>query len=381
MTREIHWLLAAILAVVLMGCRPQPRLIVPASAERPEPGVVIEEPQTPLIPFTLANPRSVQAEISLTFKNVAQLDGELLQRSNRSKGIPDDLPPNLFLWSPDPVEDLQQKQVSTRTNVPPDSFFNDYPNANRFLYWDLKPYLATSSTLELRRVVRYVSFDLKFEVNPALVGAYETDGYLFRVYTRSEELLEPTADLRALVNGLVAGIANPYEKAGKIYDWVADEAEKEALRAASRIAESPNPQASEDASHAFKFVNLCRIAGVPARTVCGFQINGAGGAFRTWAEFYLPNYGWLPADPGADGTARPRRLGRAFFGELPNDRLVLARGINLPIKPSLPWATYNNSDLQKDHVLLPKPFLIAVSGLRATTDFRFLVLESTQRQL
>jgi len=381
MMRINHCLPAVILSVALLGCRPQPKLVIPAPSERPEAGRVIENPQPPLVPFTLSNPRSIQAQIVLIFKNVEQLDGEFLHESNRSRGIPDDLPPSLLLWSPDPVEDLQQKNTGSSSNIPPDSVFNDYPNGNRFLQWDLTSYLQTSNTLEMRRTVHCVNFDLKFQINPSLIGPYETDGGLFRVYTRPEDLLEPTDGLRALVNSLTSKIANPYDKAGEFYDWVTNEVDDVVIRAASRIEESPAPQISSDEHYTLKFVNLCRIAGIPSRSVCGFQIHESSGTFRTWAEFYLPNYGWVPADPYLDGADRRGRLGRIYFGELPNDRMVLARGINLPMKPSLSWATYSNSDLHQDHILTPKPFLIAVSGLRAATEFHFLVVADSPLQL
>ena len=48
------------------------------------------------------------------------------------------------------------------------------------------------------------------------------------------------------------------------------------------------------------FVALSRSAGVPAREILGTRITKDGditGAYHCRAEFYLPNYGWVPIDP------------------------------------------------------------------------------------
>jgi len=48
------------------------------------------------------------------------------------------------------------------------------------------------------------------------------------------------------------------------------------------------------------FVALARSSGVPAREILGTRIYKDGditGAYHCRAEFYLPNYGWVPVDP------------------------------------------------------------------------------------
>jgi len=64
-------------------------------------------------------------------------------------------------------------------------------------------------------------------------------------------------------------------------------------------------QTSGCGASAHIFVALSRAAGIPARTIAGihslrpgeynWQINNFG--THIWAEFYLPNYGWIPVDP------------------------------------------------------------------------------------
>ncbi|NLT35522.1 MAG: transglutaminase domain-containing protein [Gaiellales bacterium] len=51
------------------------------------------------------------------------------------------------------------------------------------------------------------------------------------------------------------------------------------------------------------FPALCRPLGIPARTTGGWQLFTGNFAGHFWAEFYLPNYGWIPVDPMAADMA------------------------------------------------------------------------------
>lgn len=100
--------------------------------------------------------------------------------------------------------------------------------------------------------------------------------------------------------------------------------------------------------YATSFVTLMRMAGVPARVVTGYQ----GGEFNpmgnylivrqsdahAWSEIWLPNRGWVRADPTA--MVAPNRIERHFDFEL-DDSLALGTPFIFKIK---------ESDLLKDIV-------------------------------
>ena len=102
------------------------------------------------------------------------------------------------------------------------------------------------------------------------------------------------------------------------------------------------------------FIASCRAVGIPARTVAGFvgwkpgikeedmklfspfeiEISSQGLAGtqhynppHTWAEFYIPDYGWIPWD-----NPQPE------FGHLSNDRVILSKGRDVKISPQAPQA-------------------------------------------
>lgn len=51
------------------------------------------------------------------------------------------------------------------------------------------------------------------------------------------------------------------------------------------------------------FSNLCRSIGIPARTTGSYQLFGGEFGGHFWAEFFLPNYGWIPVDTSGAQSA------------------------------------------------------------------------------
>ncbi len=79
------------------------------------------------------------------------------------------------------------------------------------------------------------------------------------------------------------------------------------------------------------FIAMARSCGIPARLQMGYRLRepNAGKevdpSYRCWVEYFVPGYGWVPADiPEADD---PKGLGRArWFSGLTERRLWLSTG-------------------------------------------------------
>lgn len=126
-------------------------------------------------------------------------------------------------------------------------------------------------------------------------------------YTSASDKIE--SDNSALIDKskeLFAGIDNPYYKAKKAYEFVnsymtydQNNKNKGALNALQT-----SKGVCEDYSELF--VALLRASGVPARVVTGYWVDGEnfnsnianGNNYRhAWAEYYLPEFGWIIAEP------------------------------------------------------------------------------------
>ncbi|MBC2581981.1 transglutaminase domain-containing protein [Clostridium sp. DJ247] len=129
----------------------------------------------------------------------------------------------------------------------------------------------------------------------------------YNKYTAPSEKIE--SDNEEIVNKskeIFSGITNPYYKAKKAYEFVNnymnyDESNKNkgalnALQTSKGVCED----------YSELFVALLRASGVPARVVTGFWIDknnfnnniANGDNYRhAWAEYYLPEYGWIVVEP------------------------------------------------------------------------------------
>lgn len=117
------------------------------------------------------------------------------------------------------------------------------------------------------------------------------------------------------------GRDNPVLYAKAVYDWI------------SQNIQYASPRPAEDPKICFKerkgdcgaiggfFVALCRAGGIPARFVAGCWAGGFDG-WHCWAEFYLPDVGWIPIDHSPAGG----------FGHLSNNHLPLVKAGNMKFK-------------------------------------------------
>lgn len=138
-----------------------------------------------------------------------------------------------------------------------------------------------------------------------------------------------------LANTLFKGVTNPYLKAKKAFDYVvlnmkydldspyANKGALSAVRTKVGVCEE----------YAALMTALLRAGNVPARVNTGFcfydselvEGNNDGNYFRhAWVEFYLPEYGWIPADPTHEYVKNGvRYVNYDFFGRFPEGRRYL----------------------------------------------------------
>jgi transglutaminase-like putative cysteine protease len=93
------------------------------------------------------------------------------------------------------------------------------------------------------------------------------------------------------------------EKATAIYDYLIEHGERDPnlnFCGEGDVCELLQLMKGKCIDFSSVFVALSRSVGVPAREILGTRISKNGditGAYHCMAEFYLPNYGWVPVDP------------------------------------------------------------------------------------
>ena len=151
-----------------------------------------------------------------------------------------------------------------------------------------------------------------------------------------------TPYLRALEKELVRGAATPAEKAWNYYEFVTTKVKYSFMRDYFQIDHHGEYCAvnlkGDCGLQALLFISLCRIGGIPARWQSGLSIDPDYIGSHDWAQFYLPGWGWLFADPSFGGGAY--RNGSAsrhafYFGNIDPMRMAANRRYQADITPPM----------------------------------------------
>ncbi len=94
--------------------------------------------------------------------------------------------------------------------------------------------------------------------------------------------------------------------------------------------------------HSF-FIGMARASGVPARFVMGFPIpddqrEGEIPGYHCWAEFYVPEMGWVPVD-ASEAWKNPGKK-EFFFGNLDPNRVAFTLGRDISVDPTVKPVNY-----------------------------------------
>jgi len=184
------------------------------------------------------------------------------------------------------------------------------------------------------------------------VGEYDKESDLYNLYTREENWIETTnLEIIDLAKSIVGAETNPYLAANKIYEYARDSIKNKSIEWTGDPKTYRNEYGAlatihrgygSCQNHALVFVALSRAIGIPARVVHGInsislnQSRNLEDWSHSWAEFYLPNYGWIPADQSDE------------FGKISNLRIILSVGNNFPLGnscPSADWYCQNGTAL------------------------------------
>jgi len=272
---------------------------------------------------------------------------------------------DLKLWVPIPREWDSQKAVRIISVEPkPHAEYTDPEHGNHMLYWDFGKEPEKSS-YKVYLSYRLESYEVRAEVDPNKVGSYDITSPEYTLYTRSTPTVLITPKIEELARQAIGEEKNPYIKAKRLAEFSRKKIRYKQTFGRG-IKSLLDNSAKDDKSgeeyylgacgqyNAF-FVALCRSVGVPARAVAGFvgyrpwitaddlkkpfskldTMQSPEGLYggqhyaamspHVWSEFYLPNYGWIPAET----------MG-SQLGYWHNRRLIMHKGRDVKIGPQSP---------------------------------------------
>lgn len=274
-----------------------------------------------------------------------------------SLGIAPPVLPFLTVWFADPTERPTQRLIDYQKIEPPNFYTNeDRYHGNRIRHWGLSSRLADGQTIEVIRRFRYRAYTLETDLLPENVGLYENNSF-YQFYTQEEPGLEQTDELRAIALEISQTTENPLEKATAIADWLRRQEEVMPTPTESDTAVSEADLQSDGRHYSTLFVALCRTCGIPARVISGIHIaDGRRLTEHAWAECFLPNYGWVPADVGAEDFV---------FGRLDYRHLTTAVGTNIPLVDLPGWAEWVADGIDRGHAVFMPLAIVVAAGFSA----------------
>ncbi|MDT8444526.1 MAG: transglutaminase domain-containing protein [Desulfuromonadales bacterium] len=253
------------------------------------------------------------------------------------------------LWVPYPVSNQDQliSNIRLQGDYAETAVYTVPANGTPLLYAE---WPQGSKSRKLTLAFEVVRDELRRNDFPAREPAWNPADYA--------EYLAPTSigptdgAVKELADKIVAGKATVLERTRAIYDWTVENMYRDPETIGCGKGDvcylliKPGGKCTDISS---VFVALCRAAGVPAREVFGLRLGKQAEQDITnwqhcWAEFFLPGYGWVPADP-ADvlkamlveklelSSPRIAELRDYFWGGIDAYRFQLASGRDLVLNP------------------------------------------------
>ncbi|MCK5862477.1 MAG: transglutaminase domain-containing protein [Candidatus Hydrogenedentes bacterium] len=225
------------------------------------------------------------------------------------------------VWMPVPVDSVTQQGVKLLevSPVPKDIYYE--PKGNQIIYWQEN---IQNDGFKFSEQFEIYILQKTWTIKPEDVGTYDPDDPALFYLRPSNMMQSDNPEILAAAQEIVGEETNPYQKIQLIVSYLKKNmvsgGEKEDAVSVIRTKQVP---ACGAAAHIF--VALSRAAGIPARIVSGVHslrpgtYNWHENNFGThlWTEFYLPNYGWIPADVlWGDGV---------ILAEYQGNRIILSR--------------------------------------------------------
>ena len=295
-------------------------------------------------------------------------DYPITYRGTHTLDVPRDKLPQsglLKIWFPIPIITGPQPAVRV-TSIVPDKYVADPPSIDGdigVVYMEVHLDRLVGD-LELSVQFEFDHYEQHFTVDPGQVGAYDTKSALYRKYTASYGNIAVTPEIEAAAKQAIGSETNPYLAAKKIYDYVLDNITYSFMPHAALWPRGKQPESVYVHEHRYGdcgaqsmyFSALCRAVGIPARATGGWQLFSGNFSGHFWAEFYLPNYGWIPVDttaadiadyiPGLS-EAEVKRFQDFFFANQDHFRCVVQHNVDEPLVPPAEEPIILNMALQQ----------------------------------
>ncbi len=235
---------------------------------------------------------------------------------------------SIYLWVPKIIDGPEQREISyIRNDNQLEPILDDYKGVMLFCLEELR----NDNQYEINLECIFNRYSIRTEINTELVPReYDTSDELFKHYTGENEYIKPEQPaVKELASAITGREKNPYLKAKKIYEYIVDTFSFAYVNPYKydNWLSALDTKRGDSFIYAMLFCALARSAGIPARPVAGYIIDDDKRSVRHfWAEFYLPNIGWIPVDPFLGDNKKGGETADDYFGNLDNHHITFSKG-------------------------------------------------------
>ncbi len=257
----------------------------------------------------------------------------------------------LRLWVPLPVETPSQRNV-TIIAVEPAQYVKSQTGTGADMglaYLEIPLDSITDDAITVTARFRYTQYEVRYVIDPATVGKYDTEDPEYKKYTASGRNIVVSPAMKAKALEIVGDETNPYLQAEKLYWYVVSHPYSNVPHIRLSVTNTPESVYMHETgfgdcgTQSMYFAALCRSLGIPARAIGGYQLVPGHEGTHFWSEYYLPGYGWIPNDvtiaEGAEWSYEAsdddRHQYKDFFARnLDPYRYIIQKDVDVPLTPS-----------------------------------------------
>jgi transglutaminase-like putative cysteine protease len=261
------------------------------------------------------------------------------------------------LWIPYPTSDRNQtvSDIKVTGDFASSGVYTDTTYTTPMLYAEWPKEAAARKLVFSFRVERQ---EIAQRNLPDKEAKWNRDDYA--EYLQPSRLGPLDGEVGKLADRITRGKSTNLQKGRAIYDWTVENMYRDpATRGCGQgdvceLLRKPGGKCTDISS---VFIALCRASGVPAREVFSIRLGKKAEEDITtyqhcWAEFFVPGFGWVTADPAdvrkamlveklEPGDPKTREYRSYFWGGIDAYRVVLARGRDLKLNPPQAGAPLN----------------------------------------
>ncbi len=236
---------------------------------------------------------------------------------------------NIEVWVPRVYQGYAQRDVEALFD--PEPLWDDYHGVMRYSIQPREGWFDTylSTTYWFDRFCIYTDIN-----NEAVNSSYNQERKLYDFYT-NPDMYVPSDDqlIISTAASVVGRNTNPYVKAEALYTYLLRHLEYDPNYSSENLSDSLDSRKADLRTYGLLFTAMARSVGIPARPIAGFVVHGDKLTRRhVWAEFYLPQFGWVPVDPAMGDSAGRYDLqveepGTFYFGNLENQHIAFSRQV------------------------------------------------------